>query len=86
MADVGPSSDEAVVTFDGIAILTPRYEEAADYLFRMCLFYFNLIFPLKFVLRVHICVSACKTSQFQSLAYSYWNLKHNLCLQRAVQC
>lgn len=25
MADVGPSDDEAVVMFDGTAILTPRY-------------------------------------------------------------
>lgn len=25
MADVGPSGEEAVVMFEGIAILTPRY-------------------------------------------------------------
>ena len=74
MADVGPSSDEAVVTFDGIAILTPRYEEAADYLFRMCLFYFNLIFPLKLCCARKKCI-------FQSLAHSYWKLKHNLCFR-----
>lgn len=27
-ADVGSSSEEAVATFDGIAILTPRYESS----------------------------------------------------------
>lgn len=36
MADVGPSDDEAVVMFDGTAILTPRYMSYSSW-FEICL-------------------------------------------------
>lgn len=35
-ADVGSSSEDAVVTFDGIAILTPRYGKYAFVLMHFC--------------------------------------------------